>query len=226
MFCIKCGTKLPDEAVFCYKCGEKLPQIEKPVNNKKEIKEAEKIKKAKIQENNYPKVTSECRISYAPRVATEKEMVAFSKICDVAKHGVQYEENWKALGYSCPKKGFLSFFSKSEENQPMTKNKLLKEFLLDTIVLAGLDVIRVTPNAIIQYLGHNKKDLSDKELHAGLWQRSFHYGQKDIEKYVFSLEKRLKEEGLPANDAKHLQSILGMIRASYTDIFMQIFRDY
>lgn len=24
MFCFKCGTELPDEAVFCMKCGEKL----------------------------------------------------------------------------------------------------------------------------------------------------------------------------------------------------------
>lgn len=166
---------------------------------------------------------------YAPRVATEKEMTAFAKICQVAKHGVQYEENWKALGYSCPenpKKGFLSFFSKPKENPTMTKNKLLKEFLLDTIVLAGLDVIGVTPGAIIQYLGQNHKDLSDKDLHDGLWQRNFHYGQKNIERYVFSLEKRLKEEGLPAYDAKHLQSILGMIRASYTDVFIDIFKDY
>ena len=27
MFCMKCGTKLPDDAAFCYKCGAKLPKI-------------------------------------------------------------------------------------------------------------------------------------------------------------------------------------------------------
>ena len=24
MFCMNCGTKLPDDAKFCYKCGTKL----------------------------------------------------------------------------------------------------------------------------------------------------------------------------------------------------------
>jgi len=27
-FCMKCGAKLPDEAVFCIKCGSKLPEVE------------------------------------------------------------------------------------------------------------------------------------------------------------------------------------------------------
>lgn len=27
MFCFKCGTELPDEAIFCMKCGEKLKNI-------------------------------------------------------------------------------------------------------------------------------------------------------------------------------------------------------
>lgn len=27
MFCMKCGTKLPDDAMFCYKCGTKLPKM-------------------------------------------------------------------------------------------------------------------------------------------------------------------------------------------------------
>lgn len=24
MFCMKCGTQLPDDAMFCYKCGNKI----------------------------------------------------------------------------------------------------------------------------------------------------------------------------------------------------------
>lgn len=166
------------------------------------------------------------RISWAPRSATEKEMAAFSKICDVAKHGVKYEENWKALGYSYPDKGFLSFFTKSEDTPAMKKSKLLKEFLLDTIVYAGLDVIGVSPSAVCQYLLNNNKQLSDKDLHEGLRYRSFHYGEKNLDGSYFSLEDCLNENGLPAHDAKRLESILLMIRASYTDIFMQIFKDY
>lgn len=27
MFCMKCGTKLPDNAVFCFFCGEKLEEV-------------------------------------------------------------------------------------------------------------------------------------------------------------------------------------------------------
>ncbi len=31
MFCMKCGTQLPDDALFCYKCGFKLPSIDKSI---------------------------------------------------------------------------------------------------------------------------------------------------------------------------------------------------
>lgn len=43
MFCMKCGTKLPDDAAFCYKCGAKLPKIEddKVDNGKEETEEIE-----------------------------------------------------------------------------------------------------------------------------------------------------------------------------------------
>ena len=26
MFCIKCGTKIPDESAFCFKCGMPVPK--------------------------------------------------------------------------------------------------------------------------------------------------------------------------------------------------------
>ena len=26
MFCMKCGTKLPDDAEFCFKCGTRVPK--------------------------------------------------------------------------------------------------------------------------------------------------------------------------------------------------------
>jgi len=32
-FCIKCGTKLPDEAVFCSKCGLKQPDMPEDIDN-------------------------------------------------------------------------------------------------------------------------------------------------------------------------------------------------
>src|SRR5438270_11237597 len=28
MYCTKCGTKLPGEALFCWKCGEKVPILD------------------------------------------------------------------------------------------------------------------------------------------------------------------------------------------------------
>ena len=30
MFCMKCGTKLPDDAVFCYKCGFNMSALQSP----------------------------------------------------------------------------------------------------------------------------------------------------------------------------------------------------
>ncbi|MCD4761557.1 zinc ribbon domain-containing protein, partial [bacterium] len=30
MFCIKCGTKLPDESKFCVSCGKKIKSISEP----------------------------------------------------------------------------------------------------------------------------------------------------------------------------------------------------
>ena len=33
MFCVKCGTELPDEAVFCYKCGFKMASLIQNSNN-------------------------------------------------------------------------------------------------------------------------------------------------------------------------------------------------
>lgn len=33
MFCIKCGTKLQDDAVFCYKCGNKVGEIPSATND-------------------------------------------------------------------------------------------------------------------------------------------------------------------------------------------------
>ena len=47
MFCMKCGTKLPDDAAFCYKCGAKLPKI-----SDENIEETE-TKKIDINKVNY-----------------------------------------------------------------------------------------------------------------------------------------------------------------------------
>ena len=236
--CPKCKNFLGNEFMFCPYCGWELNKNYKNEQSPSVIKmeEPQEADAHLFDEEDdssnlsfSPRVDyghGSKRISWARRSATEREMMAFSKICDVAKHGVQYEENWKALGYSYPKKGLLSFFTKPEDTPAIKKSKLLKEFLLDTIVSAGLDVIDLSPGNVYEYLLNNNKQLSDKDLHEGLRYRSFHYGEKEIDRSEFSLENRLKEEGLPAYDAKKLQSVLAMIRASYTDIFMHIFKDY
>ena len=36
MFCMKCGTKLPDDAKFCYKCGNDVSTINEGINTKEE----------------------------------------------------------------------------------------------------------------------------------------------------------------------------------------------
>ena len=36
MFCMKCGTQLPDDALFCYKCGFKLPSVNQNVGDSKD----------------------------------------------------------------------------------------------------------------------------------------------------------------------------------------------
>ena len=36
MFCMKCGTKLPDDAKFCYKCGNDISTINEGINTKEE----------------------------------------------------------------------------------------------------------------------------------------------------------------------------------------------
>ncbi len=41
MFCMKCGTKLPDEAIFCFKCGAKLPKMEDDIVAGNNINSAE-----------------------------------------------------------------------------------------------------------------------------------------------------------------------------------------
>ena len=41
MFCINCGTKLPDEAKFCFNCGTNLEELLKSINNTKVIQEEE-----------------------------------------------------------------------------------------------------------------------------------------------------------------------------------------
>lgn len=164
---------------------------------------------------------------YAPPVASEKEMAAFAKICQVAKHGVKYKENWNALGYSYPNKSLLSFIFKSDKNSKMTINDLLKDFLLDNIVCAGLEVIGLQPGKVLTYLSVNRKELNDEDLSKGLCRR-FHYGEKKIGGLtsIFSLENRLNEEGLSTRDAKRLESVLEMIKASYTEVFTDIFKDY
>lgn len=42
MFCINCGTKLPDEAKFCFNCGTKLEDLLNSINNTPAVQEEEK----------------------------------------------------------------------------------------------------------------------------------------------------------------------------------------
>ena len=52
MFCIKCGTELPEKALFCMKCGNKtnLNLIKKGIDS--EVKEVESVR---IEKNEYSK---------------------------------------------------------------------------------------------------------------------------------------------------------------------------
>ena len=66
MFCIKCGTKLPDDAMFCYKCGHKVfcqnSSKDEGVLSKKEVPQKEQpVPKVEISET-----TSTSSISIRP----------------------------------------------------------------------------------------------------------------------------------------------------------------
>ena len=54
MFCIKCGNKLPDDAVFCTKCGTKVVKEEVIVDNKENTTKDQDVKvvNEQIQTNN------------------------------------------------------------------------------------------------------------------------------------------------------------------------------
>ncbi len=170
-------------------------------------KALEKIKNSRIS------------ISFGAMVATENEMNAFMKICQVAEHGASYNENWKALGYSYPKTGILGSFFKSANDK---KSELLLKKLIDTIVSAGLNVIRVKADSIscgFDFYGKKFKNvLKTVELQEGL-QRGFRLSKMSVES-LFRYNK------LTTNDASRLDNVFKMIDFSYTEIFNEIFKEY
>ena len=162
------------------------------------------------------------RLNFAPPVATETEMEAFAKICQVAEHGIQYEGNWQILGYSYPKKGFFSSFF-SSKNSKRTKSDILKELLVDTIVLAGFNVIdpssKSLRNRVLEYLKRNDIVLKNEDLQKGV-DRCFSHR-------VFPASDYLKDAGgVSKGEGERLENALKMIELSYTDIFLEIFKDH
>ena len=56
MFCINCGTKLPDDAKFCYNCGNKVGGKLSPDESQVLKDEEKKLKEEKVNIlNEYPK---------------------------------------------------------------------------------------------------------------------------------------------------------------------------
>ena len=56
MFCINCGTKLPDDAKFCYNCGNKVGEKLSPDEPQVLKDEEKKLKEEKVNIlNEYPK---------------------------------------------------------------------------------------------------------------------------------------------------------------------------
>ena len=53
MFCMNCGTKLPDKAKFCYNCGEKINIEEESNNNAPSSNSTEKQRTIKENDNSF-----------------------------------------------------------------------------------------------------------------------------------------------------------------------------
>jgi len=135
MFCMKCGTQLPDDALFCYKCGNK---IDVSVSSKKKEKSAlDETASASSYEKKTSATSYQDKHSYQignKIVRFNKEYTVYIQIMKVlnqeAKKAVNtfssYYEKWddastaseKAYGtfYSLLENGFLSCKNIALEN--------------------------------------------------------------------------------------------------------------
>ena len=84
MFCMNCGTKLPDKAKFCYNCGEKINIEEDSNNNAPSSNSTEKQRTIKENDNSFTQ-------------AKNKEDSVDKKVSDVKAVKVQNGRDFKIL---------------------------------------------------------------------------------------------------------------------------------
>ncbi len=146
--------------------------------------------------------------------ASDKEMNAFGKICQIAQHGASYDENWKALGYDVPKNGIFSGFFQTEQEK---KAKVLYTILLDRIIHIGFEVTGIKVVNVDSYLVANKKELKNRDLQE-CWRRWSRWNEK--------VKYRFEREHLSTNDAERLENVLKFIEYSYEEVFKEIFKGF
>ena len=157
---------------------------------------------------------------------TDEEMNAFGKICKVAEHGVKYDENWKALGYKCPKDFFSTFSFNSEKSK---KAKIIYDVLMDCIIEAGLHCIGIRAWMVECRLRLCNSILINSDIANSIQRLSkmkIEYNSNLPVIKSFQVSGRFIENGLSTQDAERLEGVLAMIQFSYAEIFSDIFKDF
>lgn len=120
MFCLKCGTQIPDKSEFCFKCGEKIPSVKDDNVNHNESEDLVSKTISTIPMNTVIKsafvstiTISESEISY--KSGLKNLSIKISDITDISHTAGTLIQNGKLFITANGKQYTVMFFSENNE---------------------------------------------------------------------------------------------------------------